>query len=30
MRQVLRRVLPTVMAGVLLTGCAAEVVAGAR
>jgi len=28
MRQVLRRVLPTVMAGVLLTGCAAEVVAG--
>jgi hypothetical protein len=28
MRQVLRRVLPTVLAGVLLTGCAAEVVVG--
>jgi predicted metalloprotease len=28
MRQVLRRVLPTAMAGVLLGGCAAEVVAG--
>jgi predicted metalloprotease len=28
MRQVLRRVLPTAMAGVLLTGCAAEVVSG--
>ena len=28
MRQVLRRALPTAVAGVLLTGCAAEVVAG--